>query len=500
MNRRFALLAVSSALVIVAACDSDALSAHADVVAKAGGQSLSVDRLGNLIGESQAPVRKDVARSIADIWIDYQLLAKAASTNDSLADNKLIDEAMEPLIQRARIEKLYAEVSKPWREKPVDAAGLEARFNQGEFLSARHILLPVTQGSTAEQVRKVEGDAKAILAQVNASNFAALATKNSKDPGSAPRGGDLGVFPKGLMVPDFERGLLALKPGEISGLIRTPYGFHIIRRQSYADVKEQVLKAAGDKVAAQAESTYLAKLETDAGIDVRNDAVLTVKAVAIDLEAHLTDNSVIAKMEGGNYTAANLAKLLRTIPQKAQLVTQLQSAPDSIISGQFLKPVLRTELLVRQADQKKVTLDSAYVNNVRRSFYGLLHGAWNGLGIAPAMLVDSASKNATAEQKQRRASDKVEAFFDRLIKQEAQFVEVPPPLEMALRQKFGYNISKAGIDRAVEKATKVRSAADSARTKNAPQSSVPLPGGATSAPGAASATSPAAAPDGKKKP
>lgn len=499
MNRRLAFLAVSGALVVVAACDSDALSAHADVVAKAGGQSLSVDRLGNLIGESQAPVRKDVARSIADIWVDYQLLARAASTNDSLADNKLIDEAMEPLIQRARIEKLYAEVSKPWREKPVDGSGLEARFNQGEFLSARHILLPVTQGSTAEQVRKVESDAKAILAQATAANFAALATKSSKDPGSAPRGGDLGVFPKGAMVPDFERGVLALKPGEISGLVRTPYGFHIIRRLAYADVKDQVLKAAGDKVAAQAESTYLAKLETDAGIEVKGNAVLTVKAVAIDLEGHIKDNSVIAKMEGGDFTAASLAKLLRTIPQKAQLVSQLQSAPDSIISGQFLKPVLRTELLVRQADQKKVTLDTTYMNNVRRSFYSLVHGAWNGLGIAPAMLVDSATKNATAEQKERRAADKVEAFFDRLIKQETQFVEVPPPLEMALRQKFGYTISTAGIDRAVEKATKVRAAADSARTKNAPPSSVPLPGGAAAAPTAAPAPAPAA-PAGTKQP
>ena len=491
MTRRLVFLAAASALVVVTACDSDLFSAHADVVAKAGNQSLSVDRLGNLIGESQAPVRKDVARSIADIWIDYQLLAKAASTNDSLADNKLIDEAMEPLIQRARIEKLYAEVSKPWRGKPVDTAALEARFNQGEFLSARHILIPVTQGSTPEQVRAAELDAQSVLRQATSANFAALATKHSKDPGSAPRGGDLGVFPRGIMVPDFDRGLLALKPGEMSGLVRTPYGFHIIRRAGYADVRAQVLKAAGDKVAAQAESTYLAGLETDARVEVRNDAVLTVKAVAIDLEAHLTSNSVIANMEGENYTAAMLAKLLRTIPQKAQLITQLQSAPDSVVSSQFLKPVLRTELLVRQANEKKITLDSTYTNTVRRSFYGLIHGAWNGLGIAPAMLVDSATKGATAEQKERRAADKVEAYFDRLIKQESQFVEVPPPLEMALRQKFGYTISKAGIDRAVEKATKVRAAADSARTKNAPQTAVPIPSGVTL---------PAAAPAGTPKP
>ena len=508
MNRRLVLLSAAGAVALIAACDSDALSAHADVVAKAAGRELSVDRLGNLIGESQAPVRKDVARSIADIWVDYQLLAKAAAAGDSLNDQKLIDVAMEPVIQRARIEKLYAEVSKPWRDKSADTVGIEGRFNQGEFLAARHILLPVTQGSTEEQVRKIETEAKDLQKQATSANFAALATKFSKDPGSAPRGGDLGVFPKGVMVPDFERGLMALKPGEISALVRTPYGYHIIRRSSYAEVKQQVLKSLNDKQAANAESTYLAKLETDAHIEIKNDAVLTVKAVAIDLESHLTDRSVIATMQGDNYTAAKLANLLRTIPQKAQLVTQLQSAPDSVVSTQFLKPVLRTELLVRQADQKKITLDTAYTNNVRRSFFSMVKGTWNGLGIAPAMLADSATPNPTADQKSGVAAAKVEKYFDRLIKQEAQFVEVPPPLEMSLRQKYSYSISKAGIDRAVDKATKVRAAADSTRTKNAPPTAVPVPGGdqpapATLPPPAAPATKSAgakAAPAVTKKP
>lgn len=470
------------------ACDS--LGAHASTVARAGSRELSVDRLGNLIGQSAAPVRKDVARSIAEVWVDYQLLAEAAAKGDTLGDLKLVDETMAPVIQRARIEKLYGEISAAWKDKPVDTAGVEGRYNNGEFLAARHILIPITQGSPPDSISRYQAQAMAILKDLTAANFAAMAAKFSKDAGTASRGGDLGVFPKGVMVPEFERGITALTPGEISGPIRTQYGFHIIRRSTYGEVTAQVTKAAGDKQAAAAESTYLAKLEKDAGVTVKGDAAISVKAVAIDLEAHFADNTVIATMRGGDYTGATLAKLLRTIPQKAQLLQQLQSAPDTVIVAQFLKPVLRTELLVREADKRKIVPDTALISNVHRTFFNMLKGAWNGLGVAPSML-DSA-RTATPEDRAKRAGDLVESYMDRLIKQEMNFVEVPPPLEAALRTKFKYEIDKAGIDRAVEKAQKVRSAADSAKASNEPASSVPVPG--------APAAAPATAKPGIKKP
>ena len=480
MNRHRILVAGATALLASSIGCSDALSAHADVAAKAESHELSVDRLGNLLGESPAPVRKDVARSIADIWVNYNLLAHAGALGDSLgSDMKLVDEAMTPLIQRQRIEKLYAEVSKAWKNKPVDSTGLEARYNQGEFLSARHILIPITAGSTPEQAQSLVKEAETIRREVTSANFATYATKYSKDPGSAPNGGMLGVFPKGVMVPEFERALLAIKPGEISPLVRTQYGIHIIRRSLFAEVKPQVAKTAGERAIAVAESTYLAKLEGDAKIDIKSNGVLTVKAVALDVEGHLNDNAVIASMQGEDFTAAMLAKLMRTIPQKAQLLAQIQQAPDTLVQAQFLKPVLRTELLMREANARKIELDTAQLGQVRRTFFQLLHGAWNGLQIGPTMLTDS-TKASTAD-KEKIAVDRVEKFFDKLIKQEAQFVEVPPPLEMALRTRFKYSVSTAGIDRAVEKAHKVRAAIDSAKTKNAPASAVPVPGGPAAA-------------------
>ena len=59
--------------------------------------------------------------------------------------------------------------------------------------------------------------------------FEEVAKAQSQDPGSAPNGGDLGFFPKGQMTPAFEQAAFTLKPGAVSGLVETPFGFHIIK-------------------------------------------------------------------------------------------------------------------------------------------------------------------------------------------------------------------------------------------------------------------------------
>jgi parvulin-like peptidyl-prolyl isomerase len=122
----------------------------------------------------------------------------------------------------------------------------------------------------------------ALRAQVTPANFAKLATANSQDQVSAKQGGSLGIFPKGQMVPEFERAVAALKPGEISPVIQTQYGYHIIRRPTYDQIKTQLLAASKGRSVAVAESTYLAKVEQNGKIEVKKDAPTVVKALGND--------------------------------------------------------------------------------------------------------------------------------------------------------------------------------------------------------------------------
>ncbi|OQX19049.1 MAG: hypothetical protein BWK76_05660 [Desulfobulbaceae bacterium A2] len=111
------------------------------------------------------------------------------------------------------------------------------RFSRPETRRARHILLrsgadPVALRSQAEQ----------ILQQLKAgADFVELAQKHSQDSGSAPRGGDLGPFSRGSMVPSFEDAVFALKPGELSGIVETDFGLHIIKLEEIQPAQEQTL-------------------------------------------------------------------------------------------------------------------------------------------------------------------------------------------------------------------------------------------------------------------
>lgn len=104
------------------------------------------------------------------------------------------------------------------------------RFKQGDSVHAAHIAIGLPQNATAEQKAEAKAKAATLLKTIKAGgDFATLAKSSSQDPGSAPNGGDLGFFPKGQMPPAFEETAFKLKPGTMSGVVETPFGFHIIK-------------------------------------------------------------------------------------------------------------------------------------------------------------------------------------------------------------------------------------------------------------------------------
>ncbi len=115
------------------------------------------------------------------------------------------------------------------------------RYRTPERVKARHILL-MTQGKPPAEEAKLKAKAEDLLKQIKAgANFAALAQKYSEDPGSKDKGGDLGWMIKGQTVPEFEATLFALKPNQISGVVKTAYGFHIIQALEKQDANLKTL-------------------------------------------------------------------------------------------------------------------------------------------------------------------------------------------------------------------------------------------------------------------
>jgi parvulin-like peptidyl-prolyl isomerase len=467
MKRTFAIAA--AAALTLSACSGlkDALNAHTDWVARAGSADLSVTRLATLLGKSRAPIRKDIAKSISNVWIDYQLLGVAAAHNDSLSDPKLVDEAMWPALANLKARKWYDIVSKTWGVEDTTAA--QRQWASGEMLAADHILL-FTQNMNDEQKAVVKKKIDAIRATVTPANFAGVASKNSQDTQSARQGGSLGIFPKGTMVPEFEKALQALKPGEISPVIQTAYGYHIIRRPTYDKIKTQLIQASKGRSVAVAESTYLANLEKAGKIEVKKDAVSTVRAIGNDPDAYRRDNTVIATSLAGKFTAARLVGWLETLPPNARILDQIKQAPDSMIIS-LVRRFANNELVLRQADSAKVQIDTAEIAQMHASFINAVRQAWSQLGITPVSLADSGK---TEGDREKLAVKRIDDYFDRMVQEAAAFVSVPTPVANVLREKYSYSSNDAGFDRAVEQAAKIRNSADSARSAGQPATAVPL--------------------------
>jgi hypothetical protein len=492
--KRTPLLVLSLGALTLAACSGlkDALTAHVDIAAKAGSQELSVTRLSDLLGNSklQVPINRDVATLLArDLWVPYQLLALAAARGDSLSDPKVIDAAAGGMIENAKLGRFMEAVA---AKLPVDSSATEANYTaaKGDLYSARHILFLVPQGAPASAKDSIRRKAESVRAQLTAANFADMARKYSQD-NSAAQGGNLGVFPRGMMVKPFGDALAALKPGEISPLVETQFGYHIIQRNTWAQAQAQYAQQASGRGRQVAESIYIAQAQQAANVKLKSDAAATMKAVAKDPLAHRNDKTTVATYSGGDLTAGRLALVLLATPQSARLQQQIQSAPDSLVQ-QYVTNMAQREVLLKRADSAKVGLSPEEVATLHRDFAQVVAMSWQQLGIDRKALADSAK---TPAERERLAAARVESFLDRVMAGQAQPVPIPAPLQIVLMDKYESNVNPAGIDRAVERAATLRAKADSAKAAGQPKSAVPLPGAA--GPAAPQSTAPQApAPQG----
>ena len=164
-------------------------------------------------------------------------LARANPSDAEIEAHYKANEARFQAAEQAQIEYVVLDLEPLAKATVVPEDDLRAyyaenasRYTVAEERRASHILINAPQGAPAAERQQARERAEALLAEVrsNPASFAAVARKNSQDPGSAERGGDLDFFGRGAMVKPYEDAVFAMKRGEISNVIESDFGFHII--------------------------------------------------------------------------------------------------------------------------------------------------------------------------------------------------------------------------------------------------------------------------------
>lgn len=159
----------------------------------------------------------------------------------------------------------------------------ESEFKTPEAIRARHILIKAEKSATQETKKKAQEKIGAILKRAkNGEDFAKLASELSEDPGTKAKGGDLGFFPRGKMVPEFEAIAFSMKLGEVSGIIETEFGYHIVKIEEkkepaiepYENVKDKIREKVLNELKRAYVDEYMEKVMKDASVEVNLEPFL----------------------------------------------------------------------------------------------------------------------------------------------------------------------------------------------------------------------------------
>jgi peptidyl-prolyl cis-trans isomerase C len=260
-------------------------------------------------GPVPADRRDEIYRRVLDELVNYTLLKQEAKARNFTATDAEVETQMQSMRQAARseeaftkalaerkmtLEKLKADakveiaIAKMMNAQVAtltEATDAEAKdfydknpdkFKRPETVRASHILLrvdPNADDATKKQTRTKIDD---VLKQAKGgTDFAALAKQNSQD-GSAAQGGDLGFFPKEKMVPAFADVAFALKTGDISDVVTTQFGLHIIKATDRKpaglvpldEVSAQIKKFLNEQKKQQLAQAFIAQVRQKAKIEV----------------------------------------------------------------------------------------------------------------------------------------------------------------------------------------------------------------------------------------
>lgn len=192
---------------------------------------------------------KDLDRKVKDKLAENKTKFKTTIKESKLTDKELAEVTRKNIVINDYVEKKLATKIKVTDDEIKRFFEVnQDKLNKGVQLRASHILCGVTAKASAKERQKARDKAAALLKRAKGGeDFAKLARENSSCPSKA-QGGDLGYFGKSDMTLPFEKAAFALKPGELSSVVESEYGYHVIKLTDRKEAKPLKLADAKDKI------------------------------------------------------------------------------------------------------------------------------------------------------------------------------------------------------------------------------------------------------------
>ena len=447
----------------------DLFSAHADVAAEAGAMELPAGRLATILASAggRQRITREAAEFVAGTWVEYALFAQAVAQDKLPTDSASIAEALWPEISELKGTHWHDTLMA--KRTALSDSAADSLYRAPDMRVLQHILFGVRPNAAAEARGATRRKAEGTLTRLRGgADFDALAAQLSEDPGSKSDSGYLPPSPRGRYVATFDSVGWSLEPGQMSGLVETPFGFHIIRRPSLSEARGRLADYLEERAGVRLDSLYMDSLAGAANIKVLDGAPAAMREAATSPDDSRRSGKALVRFDGGELTVKEYLRWVRALPP--QYAAQLRTANDSMLK-QFARVLTQNVLLLREAEGAGVRITPLEWADLQRRYLGALDTLKADMELNTPDLTD---QSVPVDERVKLAGLKVEQYFDGLVEGKVRLRPLPSALATLLRERMPYRIHEAGINRAVAAAQEERSKADSAAPR--PPVMQPAPG------------------------
>ena len=227
--------------------------------------------------------------------------------------------------EQVRVEYVTHSIDALLSSTEVDPEDVKKAFDEQakrvqvqEARQASHILIAVDAKASVEEKQKAQGRADELLKQVKAkpASFADVAKANSQDPGSAAKGGDLGSFKRADMVKPFSDAAFSMKVGDISGVVQSEFGYHIIKLAGITETKPPSFEALRPQIETELKRQRAGKKFSEMAEEFNNKAFEqsdSLKAAAALVKSSVLQSNFFGRNSVASDSRLNHPKLLQAI-------------------------------------------------------------------------------------------------------------------------------------------------------------------------------------------